>query len=368
MKRTVALAFSAAAVLAVSACNGGSTSGSGGDETDPQAVTDAQSVVDEATADVQPTLPEETPTPPGGKTIAVVECTAAASACVRGAEAVESAGDLLGWETVILDGQGTAAGANSAVQQAVSQRVDGIVLLAVPSANISAGMSAAADAGIPVVSIESENTVGSGATDVFGEPDSNSAEAGRMLAALLIAESDGKAQVGILHTTEFGSTQARYQGFVDELATCAGCAVVDEQNYLLSSAITNVPVLAGSMLQANPTMDYMFVDIGQFGGLAGQSIEQARKDVQVVSVDCNPDDLASIRDGGPQLGCAAFDLAGGGYAAVDDLIRAFTGNPPSDELEVPVKLIVASNVPDEDVWEGDFDGAEAFAAQWGVTA
>lgn len=370
MKRpSLALAALVSLTLALAGCGNsgtddGSTDTSSGDSA--AAVSDAEAIVEADTADVPFIGPDSTPAPEEGKSIGVVVCAGAASGCTRVADGVTSAAELLGWSVTVFDGQGLASAQNTAVQQAISQGVDGIVLVAIPSANISQAMTAARDADVPVVSVEADNTVGDSGTDVFAEPASGSLQAGKDLGAFVIADSGGEANVAILHTTEFPSTVNRYEAFVEQLEGCSTCTIADEQTYLLSSAVTDVPLQVSSILQANPEVNYLFVDVGQFGALAVQSIESANKDVKVVSVDCNPDDIQSIREGGAQAACAAHGLETGGYAALDELNRAMAGEGPSGDTVVPTKLIISSNVPEGDTWQGDFDPDEAYGELWGV--
>lgn len=366
MKRPT-LAFTALVSLTMALTGCGSSDSAdetSSDEDSSAAVSAAQEIVDTHTADVTFVGPDATPEAPSDKTIGVVVCAAAASGCVRVADGVEAAAELLDWSVRVFDGEGLASSQNTAVQQAISQGVDGIVLVAIPSANISQAMAAARDADVPVVSVEADNIVGDSGTDVFAEPASGSTQAGEDLGAFVVSDSDGEANVAILHTTEFPSTVNRYESFVEQLEACSTCTISEEQTYLLSSAITDIPLQVSSILQANPDVNYIFVDIGQFGALAVQAIESANKDVKIVSVDCNPDDIENIRDGGAQAACAAHGLETGGYAAIDELIRALAGEPASGETVVPTKLILASNVPDGDTWTGDFDPDEAYGALW----
>ncbi|WP_100810002.1 MULTISPECIES: sugar ABC transporter substrate-binding protein [unclassified Microbacterium] len=300
------------------------------------------------------------------QSIAVITCAAAAAGCVRVAEGVKAAGELVGWSVSELDGQGQAAGQNSAILQAVSQGVDGIVLVAIDSSSVSQGMSAAADAGIPVVSVQADNVVGNAPTDVYAEPVSGSLRAGEALGAYAVVESDATAKVATLSTDELAVTRNRTAGFVEQIDACSGCEVVDTQNYLLSKAVTDVPLLVSSMLQSHPDLDYIFVDIGQFGALTAQAIQSAGSEAEVLSVDCNPDDIVLIRDGAGQSACAANALGAGGWAAVAALNFAIAGEPTPEGLVVPTKLITVDNLPDTDEWAGDFDLAAEYGAFWGI--
>ena len=358
----VATALCGASLLLVAACGGAD------DSKDSVSTSDAPAaeIVDRATSDIPFEGPETSPAPTSDATIAIIECAAAAAGCVRVASGVQDAGDLLGWEVKVLDGQGQASGQNAAIQQAVSQGVDGIILAAFNSEAVSQGMTAAENAGIPVVSVEAGNPVGDGPTDVYAEPDTGAVAAGEMLAALVATDSDGKAKVATLTTDEVPVTVQRHDAFMDQIDKCTGCEVLEEQNYLLSTAIKDVPLKVKSILQANPDLQYLFVDIGQYGALAVQAIDEAGSDVKVVSVDCNADDLANIESGDTQLGCAAHGLESGGWAGVGALVFALGDEETADDFVVPTKLIVKDNLPDGDIWQGDFDPEDAYGQLWGM--
>jgi len=327
---------------------------------------DATAIVEEATADIAYEGPTSGPAPEPDKQIAVIPCAAAASGCVRVADGATEAAKQIGWKVRTLDGQGQASTQNSAIQQAVSQGVDGIVLVAIDSSSVSQGLAAAKQANIPVVSIQADNEVGEGANAVTAEPASGSTRAGEALGAFAVADSDGAAKVATLSTTELAVTRNRTDAFIEQVEACEGCEVVKQETYLLSSAIKDVPLKVSSMLQANPDIEYLFVDVGQFGALATQAIDQAGKDVKVLSVDCNPDDIENIANDTANVACAGHALETGGYAALAALNFAFADETAAaEELVVPTKLITADNLPSEPVWKGDFDPTEAYAELWG---
>jgi ribose transport system substrate-binding protein len=375
--RTRRKAAAAAAVvlgsLALAACGGDDDSGGGSGESasagsggSGASVDAAQKVVDESSSDIAFKGPAEGPEPESGKSLAVVTCAAAASGCVRVATGVEEAGKLIGWKVRVLDGQGQASGQNNAIQQAVSQGVDGIVLVAIDAKSVNQGLAAARSKDIPVVSIQADNEVGTGAGQVFAEPDSGSKVAGSALGAWTVVDSGGKAKAATLSTTELVVTRNRADSFKAEVEKCDGCEIVKQETYLLSSAIKDVPLKVNSMLQANPDMQYLFVDVAQYGALAAQAIQSAGKDVKVLSVDCNPDDLEAIRGDSPIKACAGHALETGGWAAVGALNLAFHGEADASEFVVPTKLIDKDNVPDGELWRGDFDPAAEYGKLWGV--
>lgn len=362
------------ALLGLAACGGGSgDSESAGNSNSSDvksgvATSDnsASDIVEAATADIPFKGPENSPKPEATAKIAVVTADAAASGSVRVANGVKSAGQVLGWDVTVFDGQGQASGQNSALQQAVSQKVDGIILSAFASETLSQGMTVAKNAGIPVVSVEADNPVGDGPTDVFAEPDSGSAAAGEMLGALVASDSDGKAKVATLATQEIAVTRNREKAFLDQIQKCDGCEVVKQDNYLLSSGLKEIPLKVKSMLAANPEIDYLFVDIGQFGALSVQAIEEAGSDTKVVSVDCNPDDLGNIKKGDIQLGCAAHALETAGFAAVASLNFGIAGEDSAGKAYVPTKLFTEDNLPSNDTWGGDFDAEQEYGELWDV--
>jgi ribose transport system substrate-binding protein len=331
------------------------------------AVAAATKIADEASADIPYEGPTSGPAPQEGKSIAAITCAAAASGCVRGANGVKEAGKELGWNVRVLDGQGQASGQNAAIQQAVSQKVDGIVLIAIDAASVNQGMAAAKKAGIPVVSLQADNEVGDGPNQVTAEPTSGSKRAGESLAAWAIKDSGGKAKVATLSTTELAVTRNRKDAFSEQIAKCADCDVVKDETYLLSSAIKDVPLKVSSMLQANPDLQYLFVDVGQYGGLAAQAIQASGKDVKVLSVDCNPDDLENIKKDSPVAACAGHALETAGFAGVAALNNAFAGES-TDGFVIPTKLIDKSNLPTTSTWRGDFDPAVEYGKLWGTAS
>lgn len=367
-KGMMLLAGISAAGLLITGCSSGTVeegaSGSNAAGEVDQATID---LVESASADSTFNAPANSVDIVPDQTIAVIQCAAANSGCIRVSDGVVEAAELVGWNVVELDGQGQASGQNTAVMQAVSQGVDGIILAAFDSGSISQGMAAAAEAGIPVVSLLGDNVVGDGPTDVFAEPDSGSEKAGAVLGAFAVVESDGAAKVATLSTDELIVTRNRTENFVDQIEACNGCEIVDQQNYLISNALTDVPLIASSIIQNNPDLDYIFVDIGQFGAMTAAAIEQSGSDAQVLSVDCNPEDIVLLRDGKPQAACAAHALEAAGFAGVAALNYALAGESSAPaELEVPTKLVTPNNLPAEDLWTGDFDLAAEYKNFWGV--
>jgi ribose transport system substrate-binding protein len=309
--------------------------------------------------------PDDSPPIAEDKIIAVILCAAAAEGCVRIGTGVQEAADLVGWEVQLLDGEGQASVFNTVMLDAITQQVDGIVLVAIDSKLVGDAMARAHAAGIPVVSVVGGNIAAP--DDVFSEVNSQALRAGEQLGNWVVADSGGQAKIAMFTAPEFTDARRRYEGGKSVFDRCTTCEIVSDTEYVASTAAQEIPLQTKSILQANPEIDYIFTDIGQFGALQVQAINELglQDEVKLVSFDCNPEDLRNLRDGNVQAACNALQLEAGGWGAVDELNRAFNNAEAGGDV-VPIRVINANNVPAGDSWDGDFDFRGTYRELWGL--
>lgn len=356
------LGFAATVIaLVATACGGTSTAQTSG-------TLDLAPFKTAATAAEQLTTFEGPPSSPPiakSKTIAAILCAAAAEGCQRIGNGVKDAAAALGWTVKMIDGQGQASVYNSAMLQAVTQKVDGIILIAIDSKIVGEGMAKAKAANIPVVSVVGGNTAGP--NDVFAEPDGRAVHAGEQLGNWLVADSGGKAVIAMFHAPEFTDARRRYDGSKSIFDKCTTCKIVSDTNYVASTAAQQIPLQTKSILQAHPDINYVWIDIGGYGQLQVQAINELglKAKVKLVSFDCNPPDLQNIRQGNVQVACEGLGLEPGGWSGVDELNRAFNSAPAASDF-VPIRVVTKKSIPAQDIWRGDFDYAAAYKKLWGV--
>jgi ribose transport system substrate-binding protein len=372
--------FAAAGSLMLAACSS-SKSSSGGSSSTPAGGGNSSAAGSTATgggtasfqadltkAMAAPTYtgPTTGPAPQSGKKIAVVECAAQNTGCAAAAENVKQANAAIGWSTSILDGKGNPAGASQAMISAINDGADGIVLIAIASPTIIQGMSAAKKANVPVVSVVGDNPVGTGTDQVYAEISGSTVESGKAIADYFIVHSNGKAKVASFHVASLVSTVNRYKGFINEIKKCSGCSVAADKTYGLVSQSEFTNLIKGT-INANPGIQYIFVDISQYATIAATALQQMglQKKIGVAGVDCLPPEVQSIKGQTGEVACANARVALSGYAATNELIRAFAKEKPLDEA-YPFRLIDKSIIDKEsDPYLGGFDVSQGYLKLWG---
>jgi ribose transport system substrate-binding protein len=307
--------------------------------------------------------PGEAVEAPAGKRVVAVTCSSQGYGCVQGGVGVQEAGKVLGWDVTVADGKGDPAAWNSAIQQAVTAKADGIVLLAVDPALVTGALAKAKAAGIPVVSTFIPK-LGSATVDAYASTDH--AAGGKILASWIAADSGGKAKVLMLNEKAFPELVKRNTALTDELAaSCPGCEVVDTVEFNIGTMAQQLAGAVTSALQRHPDVTYVVAPFDSSGIFAGQGIRQAGKagTVKMVGAEGDPNGIQAV-----QQGAQAVDLATvppwGGWAAADLLVRHFAG-APVEHAELPQRLFDKSNVPSGKGWTGDVDYKASYAELWG---
>lgn len=310
--------------------------------------------------------PTSGPKPQPGKKITVIECAAANTGCVSGADSAKQAATAVGWQTTIVGGDGSPSSISQEMVAAVNAGTQGIVLEAIPANASLQGMQAAASAHIPVVSVVSGNTVGTAVGDVYSEISGQSVQSGKDIADYFIVASGGHAKVAAFHLPTLKSTVARYTGFIDEIRKCAGCQVLADQTYGLVSQASFANTIKATV-NAHPGIQYIFDDISQYATIAAEAISQMGLvgKIGVAGIDCLPPEVQSIKDGTGEVACAEDATSLSGYAVVNELTRAFAGLPPLKEaypLRLLTKQIIEQGQPP---YLGGFTPATGYLKLWG---
>jgi ribose transport system substrate-binding protein len=363
----------AAGVLALTACSSskdsGSPSGGSGGSSAATGTLDLagfQAALDKEQAAPKYEGPTSGPKPESGKKVAVITCAAVNTGCAAGAANVVEAAKKIGWEASTLDGKGTPSGASQAMVSAINDGADAIVLIAISSPSIIQGMTAAKKANVPVVSVVADNPVGDGPGDVYAEISGSTVKSGQAIADYFVVKSGGKAKVASFHVASLVSTVNRYKGFINEIKRCADCKVVSDQTYGLVSQSEFANMIKAT-LNRHPDIQYIFVDISQYATIAATALQQTgqEKKVGIAGVDCLPAEVESIKNQTGEIACANAAVSLDGYAAINEVIRAFAGEDPLDEA-YPFRLIDKAIIDKETPpYLGGFTPASGYLHLWG---
>lgn len=313
--------------------------------------------------------PKSGPKAEAGKRILFLSCGFAAEGCKRPADAAARAGDVLGWDVEVVDGKFDPKIYNRAIQQAVDQRVDGIILNAISSEAVAESLERARAAGIPVGSWDSANTPSDdGVTFEVDVP--NQAE-GRALANYLIWQTGGDTTAYLLQAPEFKACVAWVNGAKEVLEGCATCKIAKEDQMAAADAASRVPQLVVASLRENPDINAVVgpYDAALLAAIPSMKQAGVLDGVEVGSFNGISPWLQYLRDGMASA-TVAEPQEWGTWAAFDNMNRVLAGEEPVKQ-NIPIRLITQENVgelPDGEAWQGDIDFAAEYERIWSGAA
>lgn len=302
---------------------------------------------------------------PKGKKVVIITCGSLGIGCVFGAKGAQEAAAVLGWTSSVIDGKFDPSTWNTAVQQAVANGADGIILLAVNPALIQGGLDRARAAKIPVVDVLQPRFPGAPAID--GDVTSDHAAAGAIVANWIASDSGGAAHVLILDVSEFPEVMTRNDALASELARVCPSCKVERQRFGAALAAQRLAPLVTAQLREHPDIGYVTGPYDATGTFIAQGIRQAQATAKVkyVNFEGNPIGF-DLMKGGEQAAEMAVASPFAGWLAADVLARKIAGRDGPDEVAIPQRLFVAGGPsPTGDRgWDMDFDYKAALGKVW----
>jgi ribose transport system substrate-binding protein len=313
--------------------------------------------------------PTEGPRAQPGKRVMFLSCGFAAEGCKRPADAAREAGEALGWDVDVVDGKFDPKVYNRAIQQAVDQRVDAILLNAISSEAVAESLKRARGAGIPVGSWDSANEPSE--NGVSFEVDVPNDQEGRALASYMIWKTEGDTTAYLLHAPEFKATVAWVNGAKEALEGCPTCRIAKEDQMAAADAASRVPQITVASLRENPDINTV---IGPYDAAllaAVPSMQQAGvlDRVNVGAFNGISPWLEFLRQG-RVAATVAEPQEWGTWAMFDNVNRILAGQKPVEQ-NVPIRLITAENIgelPTGEAWQGDVDFRAEYRRIWSGSA
>jgi ABC-type sugar transport system substrate-binding protein len=307
----------------------------------------------------------------------VIECAAVVSGCVRQAEGIQQAAELLGWTVQVFDGKGDPVEWNKAATQAINSGVDAIVLAAADPVPMKASLDLAAEKGIAVGTTGVGISAGSGVAFDVG---ADYGYWGLALGSWIVADSQGSAQLLQTIDKEFASQLDIVDQMNQVVSTCSGCKVVATEQFTVADLGNGLGPRIAQTLQRYPDVNYVN---GAYDSAAADmvpAIKNAGLGDRVSLVSCvgSPQNLGFVKDGDVQKVDMVQDDIYLGFAAVDQLNRIFAGEDlwktpgeTNDKLiyteGAPSKLLNAENVGDPNTpWVAENDYVNQYKKIWGV--
>src|SRR5215475_13342393 len=128
-------------------------------------------------------------------------------------DGAKAAADKAGAKLVIFNANNQAAAQNSAIEDYITQKVDGIVLVAIDVNGVKPAITAAKNAGIPVVAVDAQIPDGDNAAFVGVDNTAAGEDIGKHFADYLKSNMGGTAKLGVIGALNSFIQNQRLDGF-----------------------------------------------------------------------------------------------------------------------------------------------------------
>ncbi len=249
-----------------------------------------------------------------------------------------------GWKVSVSDTAGDFNLLVSRIEDAVTQKVDAIVLGMGDPVQMTKGLEAAAAAGIPVFGLDAGVTDG-----VLLNVTSDNTDLGLASAKALAEGIGGKGNVVMFTHDPHPGVRERAAGAAETLKTYPGITIIEKKHIDVPGPVDNARKIMEDILTAHPEKGsiagvWAGWDEPAFG--ATQAIERAGRssEIKVVGIDGTDFAKAEILKGGPFIASVAQDFDGMARKLVSLIKDTFAGKKPAQQwYKIQGKLITPKN-------------------------
>lgn len=312
-----------------------------------------------------------------GKTVFYIPLTSEIPYLAFVQESLEEALDKVGAKLIASTNQGDPAQWAQAINQAISRKVDAIVMYDIPVELVAPQLKAAKDAGIPVIQKHnadpSEDRFAKDLELLASNLPAPWVRAGELIAAQAIVDSKGKADTIVVTSNDHLGARTIVKGIEDTMkADCPACNVtlVDVPLSDWSSKIQ--PQLQTALLK-NPDANYV---LPVFDGMM-QWVKPAitasgsGRDIGIATFNATPFVMDMLREGELVRMNVGESYRWIGWALADQSMRLMTGVEPVEDDLIPVRVFTEETAAEvgvpADITEGYGDAfIEGYLNLWGV--
>jgi ribose transport system substrate-binding protein len=249
-----------------------------------------------------------------------------------------------GVELVIFDANNQPTAQNTAIENYITQKVDGIILVAIDVNGVKPAITEAKNAGIPVVAIDAQIPDGDNVAFIGVDNTAAGEEIGRFYADYVKSNMSGKATVGVVGALNSFIQNQRLDGF-KKAVEASGQDVtfldtVDGQN------VQDVALgAAENLMTANPNMTTLYAtgEPALIGAVSAVESQGRQGDVKVFGWDLTAQAVKGI-DEGWVAAVVQQDPAGEGKAAVEALVKLKKSETVEPIINIPVTIVTKENV------------------------
>jgi ribose transport system substrate-binding protein len=293
-------------------------------------------------------------------------------------QGVEEACKALGWKFRLLDGRGTADGQTNAINEAIALKPDAIVNGTIDAAFQKTAFAKAASLGIKVVGWHAAGKPG----PIQDPPhitnlESDPVQTGAVAGAYTVVRANGQAGVVVFTDSEYAIAIVKSTAIQKEVSGVPGSTVLSLEDTPLAYVQTRMPPLMTALYQKfGKTLNWMVGINDLYFDYAAPTLRtlgvppSGPGSVQMVSAgDGSVSAYNRVRQGQYQAATIPEPLHLHGWQAIDELNRAFAGQPPSDYI-TPVHLVTQENIQFDggpnNVFDPDNGYREQYKKIWGV--
>ncbi|SFO57275.1 ribose transport system substrate-binding protein [Mesorhizobium sp. NFR06] len=259
-------------------------------------------------------------------------------------EGAQKAADAAGAKLIIFNANNVPSAQNDAIETYITQKVDGIILVAIDVNGVKPAITAAKAAGIPVVAIDAQIPNGDNVSFIGVDNTKAGEDIGKFYADYVKTEMGGKAKIGIIGALNSFIQNQRLDGF-KKAVTDSGEAItfldtVDGQN-VQETALS----ASENLMTANPDMTTLYAtgEPALLGAVSAVTSQGRTGNVKVFGWDLTKQAVQGIDDGWV-VAVVQQDPAGEGKASVEALTKLKKGEKVDPIINIPVTIVTKKNV------------------------
>jgi ribose transport system substrate-binding protein len=290
-------------------------------------------------------------------------------------QGVQGAARAIGWSLKIIDGVGSVAGRIAAINQAVALKPDGIILGSVDAQEEAKAIRGAAQQGIKIVGWHS--TASSGPVQdppIFTNVTTDATSVAKVAAAYALQTTKCGAGAVIFWQSGDAIGIKKAETMRDVIQSCPGCKLLDYVNTPLADTAARMPQNTTSLLlrfgkgwTTGLGINDLYFDFAS-PALRSAGIPRSGPPTFISAGDGSVSAFNRVRAGDYQIGTVAEPLNEAGWQLVDELNRAFAGQPPSGYV-APVHLVTKDNIQYDggpnNLYDPDNNYRSHYQAIWG---
>lgn len=291
------------------------------------------------------------------KTIVYVAQTMTNPGVAGVAQGLRAAAAAIGWQVRVIDGEGTPAGIQAALSQAVTLKPSGIVIGGFDPQLTAQQTARAEAAGIPLIGWHAVSSPGpSTSPRLFTNITTKVEEVARISADWVIAGSDGNAGVVVFTDDSIPFARNKSELIKRRLADCTGAKLLSTANIPIPDASQRTPQQVSSLASrfgdrwthSIAINDLYFADAAPALRAAGRPGEGPP--FNIGAGDGDPSAFQRINSRRFQAATVPEPLAQQGWQIIDEFNRAFAQRPVSGYV-APVHVVTAENSGGATSWD-----------------